>query len=132
MAANRTPGQAAKAYRLLHAILGEADSDGLIPFNPCTIKGAGDDKTPARPEPTMEMIVAIVEKLGDRYRLNDYYRNKVSDQRYQALVWTAALSGLREGELFALERQDINILHRTISVTKQAQKIGNQARGWPS
>ncbi len=126
VAANRTPGQAAKAYRLLHTILAEATHDGIIAFNPATLKGAGADNTPERPEVTMEMIEVIVDKLNDRFRLNDYYRNKVSDHRYQALVWTAALSGLREGELFALERQDVNVLHHTIKVTKQAQKIGNR------
>ena len=128
MAASRTAGQAAKAYRLLRTVLAEATHDGIIAFNPCTIKGAGADNTPERPQPTMEMIGVIVEKLNDRYRLNDHYRNKVSDKRYEALVWTAALSGLREGELFALERQDVNILQRTISVTKQAQKIGSNRR----
>jgi len=126
VAARRTPGQAAKAYRLLHTILGEAATDGVIPFNPCAIKGAGKENPSERPQPTMEMIEAIVDKLNDRCRLNDYYKNKVADHRYESLVWTAALSGLREGELFALERQDIDILHRTISVTKQVQMVGRQ------
>lgn len=126
VAVARTPGQAAKAYRLLHTILAEATHDGIIAANPCVLKRAGADSTPERPHPTLDMIEAIVEKLNDRYRLNDYYRNKVSDHRYEALVWAAALSGLREGELFALERQDINILHKTITVGKQAQKIGNR------
>jgi len=126
VAARRTPGQAAKAYRLLHTILGEAAADGVIPFNPCAIKGAGNENTSERPQLSMEMIERIVEKLNDRYRLNDYYKNKVADHRYEALVWTAALSGLREGELFALERQDIDILHRAISVTKQVQMVGRE------
>jgi hypothetical protein len=38
VASARSPGQAAKAYRLLRTILGEAASDGVIPFNPCTMR----------------------------------------------------------------------------------------------
>ncbi len=65
----------------------------------------------------------MVANLNDRY----CHRNhKPSDHRYEALTWTAALSGLHEGEMFALERQDVDLLHRTISVTKQAQNVGNQ------
>lgn len=123
VAAKHSPGQAAKSYRLLRTILGEATSDGVIPFNPCAIKGAGNEPTPERPKPTLEMIEAVVANLNDRYSNRNH---KPSDHRYEALAWTAALSGLREGEMFALERQDIDLLHRTISVTKQAQDVGNQ------
>lgn len=123
VAAKHSPGQAAKSYRLLRTILGEATSDGVIPFNPCAIKGAGNEPTPERPKPTLEMIEAVVANLNDRYSNRNH---KPSDHRYEALAWTAALSGLREGEMFALERQDIDLLHRTISVTKQAQDVGSQ------
>ena len=123
VAAARSPGQAAKAYRLLRTILGEAASDGVIAFNPCTIKGAGTEPTPERPKPTLEMIDAVVAQLNDRY---SHRNHKPSDHRYEALAWTAALSGLREGELFALERQDVDLLHRTIRVTKQAQNVGQE------
>jgi integrase len=110
-AADRTPGQAAKSYRLLRTILGEAAADGVIPSNPCVIKGAGAEHPPERPKPSMEGIADVVERLNPRYA---------------ALVWSAALSGLREGELFALERRDVDILHRTVSVSKQAQNVGRE------
>lgn len=123
VAAAHSPGQAAKSYRLLRTILGEAASDGVIPFNPCIIKGAGTEPTPERPKPTLEVIDAVVAQLNDRY---SHRNHKPSDHRYEALAWTAALSGLREGELFALERQDIDLLHKTMSVTKQAQNVGQE------
>ncbi len=123
VAAKHSPGQAAKKYRLLRTVLGEAVSDGVIPFNPCTIKGAGTEPAPERPKPTLDMIEAVVAQLNDRY---SHRNHKPSDHRYEALAWTAALSGLREGELFALERQDIDLLHKTIIVTKQAQTVGNE------
>jgi integrase len=69
------------------------------------------------------MIEAVVANLNDRYSRRNH---KPSDHRYEALAWTAALSGLRGGELFALERQDVDLLHRTLSVTKQAQNVGKQ------
>lgn len=121
VAAKHSAGQAAKSYRLLRTILGEAASDGVIAFNPCAIKGAGTEPASERPKPNLEMIEAVVAQLNDRY---SHRNHKPSDHRYEALAWTAALSGLREGELFALERQDIDLLHKTISVTKQAQNVG--------
>jgi integrase len=102
-----TPGQAVKAYRLVRTVLNDAVADELIPFSPATLKGAGTQKTPERPKVTTEAIADIVERLNPRY---------------SALVWAAALSGLREGELFALERRDVDILHREIKVTKAAQE----------
>jgi integrase len=36
------------------------------------------------------------------------------------------VAGLREGELFALERPDVDLLHKTVSVTKQAQTVGGE------
>ena len=42
-------GRAPKTYRLLRTILNTAVEDGLIPRNPCRIKGAGSDNTPERP-----------------------------------------------------------------------------------
>src|SRR5665811_437517 len=45
-----TQGMAAKAYRLLRAILNTAvDEDDLLITNPCRIKGAGLEKTEERP-----------------------------------------------------------------------------------
>ena len=45
-----SPVTAAKAYRLLKAILNTAVDDGLIRRNPCRIKGAGQEKSPERPD----------------------------------------------------------------------------------
>jgi len=45
------------------------------------------------------------------------------DARYRALVFVAAYSGLRAGELIALRRKHVDLLHRTITVTEQVQYI---------
>ncbi|HUC14057.1 MAG TPA: site-specific integrase [Acidimicrobiales bacterium] len=106
LAAERGQGQAGKAYRALRTMMNEAVADDFIPASPCTIKSAGNQ--PASDRPTVEpgQVGEIAGELA---------------ARYVAMTWTAALSGLREGELFALERRDIDLLDKTITVTKQAQ-----------
>jgi hypothetical protein len=77
VAAKHSPGQAAKSYRLLRTILGEATSDGVITFNPCAIKGAGNEAASERPKPTLStspgrprarMVERAAPDLGDRHR----------------------------------------------------------------
>ena len=50
---------AAKAYRLLRAILSTAVDDGLIRRNPCRIKGAGIEHSPERPVLTISHVYAL-------------------------------------------------------------------------
>jgi hypothetical protein len=48
---------AAKAYRLLRAIMTTAvDDDGLLPRNPCRLKGAGDEHAAERPVLTVGQV----------------------------------------------------------------------------
>jgi integrase len=49
-------------------------------------------------------------------------------ERYRAVVYTAAYATLRFGECSALTRQRIDLVHRTISVTEQAQRVTGQGR----
>jgi hypothetical protein len=80
VAAKHSPGQAAKSYRLLRTVLGEAASDGVIPFNPCAIKGAGTEPASERPKPNLEMIETVVAQLNNRY---SHRNHKPSDHRYE-------------------------------------------------
>lgn len=107
------PTTAAKAYRLLRTVLMTAVADGLILANPCMVKGAGQERAPERKVPSLETVEAIATGVGDRY---------------QALVYTAALAGLRAGELSGLERRHIDLVHRIITVEQQAQVIVGQGR----
>jgi integrase len=106
----RRPGlsTAAKAYRLLHAILATATADELIVKNPCVIDGAGVERAPERPVIT----VAQVWELAD-----------VVEPRYRALVLMAAFTGLRRGELFGLTRARLDLLHKTVTVAEQRQQL---------
>ena len=73
---------AAKAYRLLKAIMNTAADDGLIRRNPCRIKGAGREMSPERPVLTIGQVYALSAAI---------------DQRYRALVLLGTFSSLRWG-----------------------------------
>ena len=97
-------GTTAKAYRLLKTILNTAVSDELILRNPCLLKGAGTETPPERVPPTLVEVEAIANAIEPRWRL---------------LVLLAAWSGLRWGELTALTRQRIDVLHCSVRVVEQ-------------
>jgi len=60
------PSTVAKAYRLLHTILGTAVDDGLIRRNPCRIKGAATERAPERPTLTLPQVAAMADAVGPR------------------------------------------------------------------
>jgi integrase len=94
---------AAKAYRLLRAILNTAADDGLIRRNPCRITGAGQEKSPERPVLTVEQVYQLAEAIG---------------ARYQAFVLLATFASLRWGELAALTRRHIDLDACTVQVAR--------------
>jgi integrase len=111
--AKQSPLVAAKSYRLLRTILNTAAADGLIVASPCTLKGAGIERTAERKIPSLDVVYAIAGNVGGRYK---------------ALVLTAALAGLRLGELSALTRQHVDLVYRTITVEVQAQLVAGRGR----
>lgn len=108
----------AKCYRLLHTIMATALADELIMRNPCVIKGASSDRSGERPVASLPDVLALAEHVGSRYR---------------SLVLTATMTGLRLGELLALRRRNVDLLHATVTVTEQLHELadGRQALGPP-
>lgn len=100
--------QAAKGYRLLRAILNSAVDDDRIGRNPCRLKGAGIEHSPERPMLTTQMVYDLADSI---------------DPKLRALVLLAGFGGLRTGELLGLERHDIDELHGTVQVHRQAQEV---------
>lgn len=100
--------QAAKCYRLLMAMLNTAAEDELIARNRCHVKGAAQEKSPERPLVPLAKALELAAAITPRYR---------------ALVLIAMGCGLRMGELLALTRTDIDVLHRRVHVTKQKQEL---------
>jgi integrase len=95
---------AAKAYRLLRAILNTAVDDGLIRSNPCRVKGADKETSPERPVLTVAQVYALADAIG---------------LRYGALVQLATFASLRWAELAALRPEDIDLDACTVRVTRQ-------------
>jgi integrase len=113
-----SPATVAKIYRLLHAILETAVADELIVRNPCVLKGASVDRSGERPVASIPEVLTLAGAVGPRYR---------------ALVLTATLTGLRLGELLALRRRHVDLLHALITVTEQLHELadGRQVFGPP-
>jgi integrase len=104
------PSTIAKCYRLLHAICATAVEDGLIPRNPCVIKGASVERPAERPVATIQQVFALADAIEPRYR---------------AMALLATFCGLRVGELRALRQRNLDLLHRTVSVVEQYQQLAD-------
>jgi integrase len=91
----------AQAHRVLRAAMGTAVLDELIDTQPCRIPGAGAPRRALGRAPDLAerllspaQVAAVADAMPDRYR---------------ALVLAAAWSGLRQGELLALTRADLDL-----------------------
>ncbi|MGY1762453.1 tyrosine recombinase XerC [Geodermatophilus sp. SYSU D00779] len=111
------PGQvtAAKCYRLLRAICTTAVDDNLIARNPCSIRGAGQERPSERPMFTLAQVQALVEAVKDRWR---------------ALILLAAWTGLRLGELSALRREHLDLETGTVTVKSAVVDVIGQGRSY--
>jgi integrase len=89
------------AYRLLRAIFNTAIADGHLGRSPCTVKGAGQIRSPERPTASVVEVAAAVLAVPDRYRL--------------ALL-LAPWCQLRRGEVLALQRRHLDRVHYTVRI----------------
>jgi integrase len=96
-----SPVMAAKAYRLLRAVLMTAEDDEIIPRNPCRIRGADREHSAERPVLTPAQVFALAERMPPRLA---------------PLVLVAAFGSLRWGEVTALRRADIDPAAGTVRV----------------
>ena len=79
-----SPTVAAKAYRLLRAVLATAvDEDKLLPANPCRIKGAGNERPPERPVLTITQVFTLADRIGVRPIGNMHRRGQGYRLRYR-------------------------------------------------
>jgi integrase len=98
-------GMAAKAYRLLRAVLNTAvNEDGLLSINPCRIKGAGLEKTAERPFLTIDQVMRLAAQVPDRWR---------------AFILLKTFASLRWGEITALTRADVDLATCEVRVRRQ-------------
>jgi len=101
----------AKSYRLLRAVLNTAvKQDELIVKNPCTLVGAGEERTPERPTASVSEVFALAAAMPESL---------------SALVLLLAFTGLRLGESLQLRRRHLDLLHCTVSVQLQVHELKN-------
>ncbi|MEU1622685.1 tyrosine-type recombinase/integrase [Streptomyces sp. NPDC005722] len=93
----------AKAYQILRAIMNTAVDDGLVQRNPYRIKGGATAPSAERP------FLSVVEV----FRLAD-----AVPARYRMMILLASFTALRFGELAGLQRWDVDLERRTISVRR--------------
>ncbi|MDQ3353674.1 MAG: site-specific integrase, partial [Actinomycetota bacterium] len=105
------PGSVAQAYRTLNRVLTAAVDDDLLGRNP--LRGVKPPRV--EPKPMRFLSHEDVATLACHV-----------DPRYRAFVLVAAYTGLRAGELMALRRKHIDLLHQTITIDEQVQYIGGR------
>ncbi len=106
-----SPNSVAKTYRLLKGVLDGALEAGLIPRSPCVLTGAGTERNPEMKIATPEQVAAIAAAAGPRW---------------EALILTAAYTGLRWGELAGLHRCDVDLDASTLRVVRQLREVNGQ------
>jgi integrase len=110
LAAQRGASVAAKAYTRLRQVFGQAVDDDRIAKNPCRIKKGASER---HPEQRFASLAELYELAG------------AVPERYRALVLTAGLGGLRQGELPALRRRDVDILRATVAVHRKRLRLAS-------
>lgn len=110
------PSTVASTYHVLARIMATAETDGVVPRTPC--RGI---RLP-RIDTTIEMCFlnpSEVRSLAEAI-----------EPRYQALIYTAAYTGLRWGELAGLRTAHLNLLHGAIDVVEALTEVnGHLALG---
>ena len=109
--ADRSPGAATSAYRLLRAIFNTAVTDELVVRSPCRIRGAGTDRSQERQIPTVTQVEALLLAMPHKLR---------------AAVVLAAWGTLRRGEVLGLRRSDIDLEAGTVRIERS---LGERRNG---
>jgi integrase len=105
---NFTKSIAAKAYVRLRQVLNQAVDDERIARNPCRIRRAGAEHHREQRFATMAELLELTRATPERYR---------------AMVLTAGLAGLRQGELLALRQGDVDLAAGVIFVRRKRQQL---------
>ena len=111
-ALERTRGHsvAAKAYVRLRQIMRHAVDDDLVAKNPCRIERGGSERHPEQRFLSIVQLYDVADAVPDRYR---------------AMVLLAGLGGLRQGELAALRRVDVDLHRAVVSVHRKRLRLSS-------
>ena len=106
-----SPNTVAKAYRCLSGAMDGTVDAGLIARSPCTLKGAGTERHAEIQIATPEQVAELAAAVGPRW---------------EALVFAAAYTGLRWGELAGLRRCDVDLERNLVTVTRKLGEVNGQ------
>ena len=112
------PSTVAGIYRVFGRILSTAETDGVIPRTPC--RGIRLPRQTSHTEQcflTAEEVRRLAEAIEDRYRV---------------LIYTAAYTGMRWGELAGLRVPRLDLLRGTIDVTEALTEVNGTIRTGPT
>lgn len=101
-----------KAYQLLNAVLKEAIRKKIINENPMLAL--------KKPKSKQELIKVRALTITEQQRLLDVLKSE--DIRYSEQMLISMFTGMRMGEVNALEVQDIDFTHKTINVCKSVSR----------
>jgi integrase len=121
LAANgRAPNTVRRIYSVLRSVLRLATERRYIPVNPCDAirlprRSAYGDKGELREMLflTAAEVAAVAEAI---------------DPHYKTLIYTAAYSGLRAGELGGLRRRDVDTLHGRLRVQRALKEVNTRSK----
>ena len=108
------PNTVSKTYRLLRTILTTAVDDGLLPHEFGTDSRASKERTVERPLLTWDDVIRLCAAI---------------EPRFEALVWTAASSGLRFGELSSLTLRHVDLERSPRHCCVDGSGAGRSVRG---
>jgi integrase len=98
-------------YSVLRAIFNRGVRLGLVRVNPCT-------NVDLPRSPREEMLFLTSEQVAQLANAIDPY--------YRTLVYFAAYTGLRAGELAALQRRDVDLLRGFVHVRRSLKDVGGR------
>jgi integrase len=109
----KLPGTAPKAYRLLAQLMKSAVTDGCIVRSPVAVKGASKEPLHEQAVPTVAEVDALADAVPELYK---------------PMVLLAAWCALRFGELAALRRDRIDLMHSEIRVAETVTELATGER----
>jgi site-specific recombinase XerD len=112
------PSTVAGIYRVFGRILSTAETDGVIPRTPC--RGIRLPRQTSHTEQcflTPEEVRRLADAIEDRYRV---------------LIYTAAYTGMRWGELAGLRVPRLDLLRGTIDITEALTEVNGTIRTGPT
>lgn len=98
-----------QVFRLLHVALVHAERRGMVARNPCDlVDPPGRDSVQVR-ELDTDAVSAILRAARGHH--------------CEAMLWVALATGVRQGELFALRRSDVDLDGARLSVREKVQAL---------